>query len=62
MQKIPQADLGNFLSKNPNEQKAFVENIGNAFQEIGFLALKGHFLDAELQKSLYKEIKACFAL
>jgi isopenicillin N synthase-like dioxygenase len=62
MQKIPQADLGNFLSKNPNEQKAFVENIGNAFQEIGFLALKGHFLDAELQKSLYKEIKAFFAL
>jgi len=62
MQKIPQADLANFLSDNPLQQNDFVQKVGSAFEEIGFLALKGHFLDPELQAALYKEIKAFFAL
>ena len=62
MQKIPQADLNAFLSEDIQQQKAFVQKVGNAFEEIGFLALKGHFLDRELQTALYREIKAFFAL
>ncbi len=62
MQKIPQADLNAFLSKDLNEQKAFVQTVGTAFEDIGFIALRGHFLDAELQTVLYNEIKAFFNL
>ena len=62
MQNIPQADLNEFLSDNPKRKAAFVKKIGNAFQEIGFLALKGHFLDTRLQDDLYREIRAFFEL
>ncbi len=62
MQHIPQADLTDFLSGNPARKNAFVQHIGSSFQEIGFLALKGHFLEEPLQKDLYREIKEFFAL
>lgn len=62
MQKIPQADLSAFLSNDTSLQNEFVQKIGNSFEEIGFLALKGHFLDSDLQASLYDEINAFFAL
>ena len=62
MQHIPQADLNDFLSNDPKRKAAFVEHIGASFQEIGFLALKGHFLERELQETLYHEIKGFFAL
>ena len=62
MQHIPQADLHEFLSDDPKRKEAFVQKIGAAFQEIGFLALKGHFLDADLQDQLYTKIRAFFEL
>ena len=62
MQHIPQADLNEFLSDEPARKAAFVQQIGEAFQEIGFLALKGHFLDAVLQEQLYREIRNFFEL
>ena len=55
MQQIPKADLNEFLSGNQKQKESFVNKIGEAFQEIGFLALKGHFLDDKLQDLLYKE-------
>ena len=57
MHKIPQADLKDFLSNDPKQKSYFVEHIGTAFRKIGFLALKGHFLEESLQKSLYDEMK-----
>ncbi len=62
MQYIPQADLNEFLSEDPVRKAAFVQHIGTAFQEIGFLALKGHLLDAALQEKLYQEIRNFFEL
>ena len=62
MQYIPQADLNEFLSEDPVRKEAFVQHIGTAFQEIGFLALKGHLLDAALQEKLYQEIRNFFEL
>jgi len=62
MTKIPQADLKEFLSNDPDRKDAFVKHIGASFKEIGFLALKGHFLKNDLQLNLYREIKAFFAL
>lgn len=62
MQHIPQADLNDFLSDDPMRKEAFVQKIGAAFQEIGFLALRGHYLTKELQQQLYSEIRAFFEL
>lgn len=62
MKNIPQADLNEFLSGDPKRKSDFVQFIGASFQEIGFLALKGHFLEKDLQADLYREINAFFAL
>ena len=62
MQHIPQANLKDFLSNDPKLKNKFVQHIGASFQEIGFIALKGHFLEEQLQEDLYQEIRAFFAL
>ena len=62
MQNIPSVDLLDFLSEDPVRKQKFVNEIGNAFEEIGFVALKGHFLDDSLVDELYGEIKSFFAL
>jgi isopenicillin N synthase-like dioxygenase len=62
MQKIPKADLNEFLSDDHKQKDAFVKKVGNSFEAIGFLALKGHFLESQLQTELYAEIKRFFAL
>ena len=62
MNNIPSVDLADFLSEDPNRKQKFVEEIGKAYEEIGFVALKNHFLDNELEENLYKEVKSFFAL
>lgn len=62
MQNIPTVDLADFLSDDPKSKQKFVSEIGNAFEEIGFVALKNHFLDDLLVAQLYQEIKAFFSL
>lgn len=62
MNKIPSVDLADFLSKDPKRKQKFVDEIGNAYSEIGFVSLKNHFLDDDLTKELYKEVKNFFAL
>ncbi len=44
MKNIPSVDLSDFLSGDPNRKQKFVNEIGKAYEEIGFVALKGHFL------------------
>ncbi len=62
MNNIPSVDLADFLSDEPSRKQKFVDEIGKAYEEIGFVALKNHFLSDELVKNLYKEVKAFFAL
>ena len=62
MNNIPSVNLKDFLSDDPARKQKFIDQIGKAYQEIGFVALKGHFLDDELVDSLYSEIKNFFAL
>jgi isopenicillin N synthase-like dioxygenase len=62
MQNIPSVDLRDFLSDNPERKQKFVNEIGRAFEEIGFVALKGHFLNDQLVTELYGEIKNFFSL
>lgn len=62
MNNIPSVDLSDFLSDDPSRKQKFVNEIGKAYEEIGFVALKNHFLSDNLVEELYKEVKAFFAL
>ncbi len=62
MNNIPSVDLADFLSNDPSHKHKFVQEIGNAYEEIGFVALKNHFLDDNLVSDLYKEVKSFFDL
>ena len=59
---IPSVNLADFLSSDINKKNNFVESIGKAFEEIGFVALDGHFLDSNFNQKLYKEIRSFFDL
>ncbi len=62
MNKIPSVDLADFLSEDPNRKQKFVNEIGTAYENIGFVSLRSHFLNDALVSDLYKEVKAFFAL
>jgi isopenicillin N synthase-like dioxygenase len=62
MKDIPRVDLNDFLSHEPARKNAFVAYLGQAFENIGFVILKGHYLSKDKTDLLYKEIKAFFDL
>ena len=62
MRKIPSVDLNDFLSEDEALKQKFVSEIGDAYESIGFVALKGHFLKDALVTALYSEIKTFFDL
>lgn len=62
MNTIPSVDLADFISGDSKRKQKFVDEIGRAYEEIGFVSLKNHFLDDKLVDNLYKEVKDFFAL
>ncbi|MEK9957502.1 MAG: 2-oxoglutarate and iron-dependent oxygenase domain-containing protein [Flavobacteriaceae bacterium] len=62
MKQIPKLDLQQYIQGDTAAQKQFVADLGNAFTEIGFVALKGHLLSPSLQENLYTQIRAFFDL
>jgi len=62
MKRIPSVNLHDFLSDDPGRKKKFIREIGDAYETIGFVALKGHFLEEDLVERLYGEVKNFFDL
>ncbi len=62
MNSIPSVNLQDFLSEDPNKKQQFINDLGKAYEEIGFVALKGHFLNDALVDNLYKEVRRFFDL
>ncbi|WP_100611627.1 isopenicillin N synthase family dioxygenase [Confluentibacter lentus] len=62
MKLVPSVDLNDFISGDPIKKQKFVDEIGKAYEDIGFVALKGHFLDDTLVENLYAEVKNFFSL
>ena len=62
MKNIPSVDLTDFLSDDPTRKQKFIDEIGKAYEDIGFVALKGHFLSNTLVENLYEEIKKFFSM
>jgi isopenicillin N synthase-like dioxygenase len=59
---IPVVDLSLFTHGNEAEKRRFVHELGNAFEEFGFVSVKNHGVSQELIDNYYAAVKAFFAL
>lgn len=59
---IPSVDLSDFLSVDTVRKTAFVQNLGEAYEEIGFVAVKNHGISDKLIAELYKNVQQFFSL
>jgi isopenicillin N synthase-like dioxygenase len=59
---IPSLDLADFRSGDPARKAQFVKELGDAYQSIGFIALKNHGLNEEQTKALYHDVQEFFQL
>ncbi len=59
---IPVVDLSEFLGAEPNQRNLFVQKLGNAYEEVGFVAVKNHGIPQSLIDDLYKYVKTFFSL
>ncbi|WP_017730025.1 isopenicillin N synthase family dioxygenase [Nafulsella turpanensis] len=60
--EIPSLDLADFLSNDPKRKNKFVQELGAAYTNIGFVAIKNHGLSEALTSQLYDVIKRFFQL
>jgi isopenicillin N synthase-like dioxygenase len=58
---IPSLDLADFTSGDPNRKAKFVKELGEAYNSIGFVAIRNHYLTDELSAKLYSTIKKFYA-
>ena len=59
---IPSVDLAMFLSGDTNEKESFVQELGRAYEEVGFVAVKNHGVPDYLINDLYKYVQEFFSL
>ena len=59
---IPSVDLDDFLSSDSSRKLYFVQSLGKAFEEVGFVAVKNHGISADLISLLYNNVQAFFSL
>ena len=62
LDSIPSLDLADFTSGDPQRKEKFVQELGQAFNNIGFIALKNHGLSEELRAQLYQSVETFFQL
>ena len=60
--EIPSLDLSDFTGNDKVKKQNFVNELGSAYQNIGFVAVKNHGLSDELTAKLYSIVKEFFAL
>ena len=59
---IPVVDLSEFTSGTPESKQRFVQQLGKAYEEVGFVAVKNHGIPDALIKDLYDYVQEFFAL
>lgn len=62
MRTIPLVDLSTFVEGDAAQRQAFVDKLGNAFHEIGFVGVTGHGIPQQLIDDFYTAAKKFFAL
>lgn len=60
--EVPSLDLADFTSGDPKRKAKFVNDLGTAYNNIGFVAIRNHYLTDELSARLYACIKKFFAM
>ncbi len=61
-QTIPAVDLAHFTHGTPEQRAAFVQALGKAYEDVGFVAVKNHGLSDQLRDALYESVKTFFSL
>lgn len=61
-QGIPSVDLSDFLSGDDVRKNNFIQELGRAYEEIGFVAVRNHGVSDELIHNFYDSIQKFFAL
>lgn len=61
-EEIPSLDLADFTGNDLVRKKKFVADLGLAYHNIGFVAIRNHYLSDDLSEKLYAVIKKFFAL
>ena len=59
---IQVVDLSDFLSNDEKRKTAFVQALGKAYEEVGFVAVKNHGIPNDLIADLYKYVQQFFSL
>ncbi|HMF70934.1 MAG TPA: 2-oxoglutarate and iron-dependent oxygenase domain-containing protein [Flavitalea sp.] len=59
---IPVVNLADFLSGDPELKQAFVNKLGKAYEEVGFVAVKNHGITDSLIAELYKYVQEFFSM
>ena len=59
---IPLVDLADFVDGDSKQKSAFVQELGKAYEDVGFVAVKNHGIPAELIADLYKYVQQFFSL
>ena len=59
---IPSLDLADFLSGDKSKKDRFVQQLGKAYEEVGFVALRNHGVSDELIADLYRNVQEFFSL
>ena len=61
-EEVPSLDLHDFTHGTAESKAQFVRRLGEAYTNIGFVAIKNHGLSDELTNKLYQSVQAFFAL
>jgi isopenicillin N synthase-like dioxygenase len=59
---IPAVDLNDFIQGTPEQKNHFVKDLGKAYEEIGFVAVKNHLIDQATVEKLYREVQNFYTL
>jgi isopenicillin N synthase-like dioxygenase len=59
---IPVVDLATFTNGDDAAKQAFVQQLGTAYEQVGFVAVKNHGISDELIANLYKQVQQFFAM
>lgn len=59
---IPAVDLNDFVNGTAEQKAQFVDKLGKAYEDIGFVAVRNHLIDEKTQEDLYRWVKAFFDL
>jgi isopenicillin N synthase-like dioxygenase len=59
---IPVVDLADFLSGDPQRKQSFVQQLGKAYEDVGFVAVKNHGIPDDLIADLYKYVQQFFSM